>query len=202
MAAAAAAAAAVSLVVGTPTQVAGAVGYLVAKEMSGQAFSFTLARISDVLSRLSRHDSDAGKGIHAQLARLIPSAKLNITQALMTDFENLRTTSKTIDALLQAVDDAASRIMAESHSIELKIEAHNKEAWFAGWRSLDVSQHLDCVRFSVDALESNFALLAQLLPSCVVAMAAASHPPHQTPQAKTLRQSVTLTLMPPAIPPK
>jgi hypothetical protein len=155
----------------TPAQVATAAGYIVAKEISAMAFSATTNRLTDVLSRLSKYDSDAAKTAHVQLARLIPTSKIQITRAMMADFEALRTNSKTVNALLQALDDSACTITTEAYLVEIAIKEHPSK-WFASLRGLDIEHHLDQISASVAALESNFALLAQLLPSCVIAIAA------------------------------
>lgn len=173
------------------TQMAGTVGYLVAKELGTQAFAFTVSRLGDILTRLSQHESDIGKAAHVQLARLIPTAKLNITRALMSDFDGLRAGSKTLDALLQAINDAAETIMGETHAVENKIDEHRRTVWFASWRSLDLSEHVERVRAAVVVLDANFALVTQLLPSCVVAMAAARQQP-----APRSCSSASLSLIP------
>ncbi len=183
----------------TITQAAGTMGYLVAKELGSQAFGFTLARLSDILGRLSQYDCEMGRTAHAQLARLIPTAKLNITRALMADFDGLRPTSQTVDALLQAIDQAASAIACESQAVEIKIERHRKETWFAAWRTLDLSAHVERVRAAVETLDANFSLLTQLLPSCVVAIAASNHHKHINNTSKD-PQTATLALLAPQPP--
>lgn len=148
------------------------IGYIVAKELSVQAFGFTLGRLSTLLTDMSKYSTESAQSVHRQLTNLVPTAKLKIVDAIIRDFENVRSCSQTIDALLESMADTASLIHIEVHLINLRVQKF--ESWI-GWLSLmgrlGIDDNLNKLRVLSSTLEDNFALLTQLLPSCIIAAA-------------------------------
>lgn len=146
--------------------VAAQLGCMVVKELSGQAFSLTVTHLVEALAKLGRKPDDVTKSIHADLVKLIPTSKLKIIQCMLADFEWLRQESKTIDALMERLTELAQTIHYHAQQISQKIQEFN-QLYFRGWRTLDVSEHVEAIRKGSHHLEETFDLLKHLLPSCI-----------------------------------
>ena len=81
------------------TGLTAAVGCLVVKELSSQAFALTLSHLSGMFVAMSRTADDMTTSIRNELLQIVPTPKLRIIQAVFFDFEVLGTNSKTMDSL-------------------------------------------------------------------------------------------------------
>lgn len=143
-----------------------AVGCLVVKELSSQAFTMTISHLSDVMSFMGRRPDDVTRALHRELVGIVPTAKLKIIQSILIDFDGLRHESKTIDTLAERLTELAQSINYHTQQIGIALE-HFNQLYFRGWRTLDVSDHLTAIQRDSKSLEETFDLLRGLLPSCL-----------------------------------
>ena len=140
------------------------VSCMVVKELSSQAFSITLAHLTDLIRR--PHPDMASKSIQEELSDIVPTAQLHIIQSVLYDFEWLRTDSKTVDALCERLTELAQSIHGHAKHVQLAIDEWN-QLYFRTWRTLDVSTHMKALRSDVAQLHQTFEVLKNLLPSCL-----------------------------------
>jgi hypothetical protein len=150
-------------VTGAAAAGAATVGCLLVKELSSQAFSLTVAHLTEVLAYLGRRPDHQTRAVHDQVALLVPTAKLRIIQCMLSDFEWLRDESRTIDSLCERLAELADSIRIQVRLIGLAVEEFNK-LWFRSWRTLDVSAHTAAIRSDVQDLQDTFELLKVMLP--------------------------------------
>lgn len=167
-----------------------AVGCLVVKELSSQAFSLTLAHLSDMMAYLNRKPDEVTRLIHKDLVALVPTAKLKIIHAMLYDFEWLREESKTVDSLCDRLTELAQSINYHTQQIGVAID-HFNQLWLKSWRTLDVSANIEAIKRDAHHLNETFELLKIMLPSCLTVAA------NRRPTIST----VSKTPLPP-VPPK
>lgn len=144
-----------------------AVSCLIVRELSSQAFSVTLTRLTDVLIFMSRKPDDMTRAIHDEMVKLVPSDKLKIIQCVLCDFEWMRDESKTVNALMERLTELAQIIHYRVQQIGLALEDFNT-LWFRTWRTLDVSDHLAAIKKTSAIIDETFELLKIMLPSCLI----------------------------------
>jgi len=144
----------------------GAVGCLIVRELSSQAFSLTLTQLMDVMSAIRRNPEDVTQLVHDELISIVPTAKLNIIKCVLCDFEWMRQDSKTINALCNRLTELAQSIRHQVKKIDLAVDTWN-ERYFRRWFSLDVSTHFKIIKQDVHELNETFELLKVMLPSCL-----------------------------------
>lgn len=140
------------------------VSCMMVKELSSQAFSITLAHLTELIR--SPHSDTASKSIQEQLVEIVPTAQLHIIHSVLYDFEWLRTDSKTVDALCERLTELAQSIHSHAKQVQLAIDQWN-QLYFRTWRTLDVSKHLNALRTDVAHLDKTFELLKNMLSSCL-----------------------------------
>lgn len=186
----------------TATAGLAAVGCLVVKEFSSQAFSLAVSHLGDVMSQLNRKPDDATRLIHKELIALVPTAKLKIIHAMLFDFEWLREESKTVDSLCDRLTELAQSINYHTQQIGIALD-HFNQLYFRSWRTLDISPNLEAIKRDVHHLNETFEVLKIMLPSCVLLVNnrrtsnKAHHPLPQLPAIKSPKPSPVLLLHPP-----
>ncbi len=145
-----------------------AVAYIVANQLSGPALSLTISKLGDLIISLGAQRDDVVQRVHHEISRIVPFVKLKIVHAMVADFEALRRRSKTVDAIMDSLNESANEI---HHNLTLiKVAAIEYEAcWFRRWRPhlFNVEMELDRIRAASLMLDRGFQLLTDLLPSCV-----------------------------------
>lgn len=145
-----------------------ALGYMVVKEFSAQAFSITVGRLTDALVQFSKNTDVVVQDVHKVLIQIVPTMKLKIIQAMLIDFEELRHQSKTVDTIMDSLNATANEIYVEVGLIE-KAQNYYNECWIRSWRPylLDVRPNISKIKESSLNLDRDLDLLKALLPSCV-----------------------------------
>jgi hypothetical protein len=175
---------------------AAAVGCMLVRELSSQAFALTMTHLSDVLAAIQRGPNEVTRLIQRDLTDVVPSAKLRIVHAMLIDFEWLRDRSRTIDSLCDRLTELAQSIHFRTHAIGDEIDRFNA-LYFRSWRTLDVTGHISGIKADVVQLNETFELFKALLPSCLALDAKA---PSMAQQSTFRRQQLPPALHPlPAI---
>jgi hypothetical protein len=149
------------------TEMTAAVAYIVANQLSGPALSLTIGKLADLLMSLGNKQDDVVQKAHNEITRVVPFVKLKIVHAMVSDFEDLRRRSKTVDAIMDGLNESADDIYRSLTMV--KLAANEYEAlWFRSWRThlFNVEPELTRIRTSADRLDRGFQLLIDLLPSC------------------------------------
>jgi hypothetical protein len=149
-------------------QMTAAVAYLVANQLSGPALSLTISKLGDLIISLGAQRDDVVQRAHHEISRIVPFVKLKIVHAMVADFEALRRRSKTVDAIMDSLNESANEI--HRNLTLIKVAAVEYEScWFRRWRPhlFNVEIELDRIRAASLMLDRGFQLLTDLLPSCV-----------------------------------
>jgi hypothetical protein len=163
---------------------AAAVGCLVVRELSSQAFSLTLAQLKEALAFMGRSPDYVTKWAQAQLEEVVPSARLHIIQCGLADFEWARAESKMVDALCERLAELAQEIHANIGRIHRAVDDFN-QLYFRSWRTLSVERELAAIRAAVKLLQETYDEFKSMLPSCLANIAARrrAKPPASGPVA-------------------
>ena len=147
--------------------------YLVAKELSYQAFTVTLSKISSTMLNFSLTTSsdDLVKESYSLIKSDVPVAELKIVEALLIDFDSLRQQSKTVDTIMNCLNQSMNDIFHELSQIHAQI-SYYESCWFRSWRIglLNIQPNINKIRKESTLIRTNMQLLKDLLPSCIIAL--------------------------------
>lgn len=165
---------------------AAAVGCLVVRELSSQAFSLTLVQLKELLAYMGRSPDYITKLIQTRLAEIVPWPRLQIIQCGLIDFEWARSESKMVDALCERLAELAQEIHVNISRIHAALDEFN-QLYFRTWRTLNVEGELGNIRQAVKLLQETYDEFKTMLPSClanITARQAAKRPKPDDPKAK------------------